>query len=103
MYLAPCFISDFIIIFSLKYIYIYIKNNIFLTYLLNISLSSCSETNWPKLATNKVEQGALLTAIFGCDDEEPTGDANAGDGKKCGNEACIDVNVVGCCKDIWAC
>lgn len=57
------------------------------TNLLKISLSSCSETNWPKLATNRVEQGALLTAMLGCEDEEPTGDAKAGEGKKCGNEA----------------
>lgn len=41
--------------------------------------------------------------MLGCDDEEPTGDANAGDGKKCGNEACIDVNVVGCGSDMGAC
>lgn len=30
------------------------------TYLLNKSLSSCSEENCPKLATNRVEQGELL-------------------------------------------
>ena len=29
------------------------------TYLAKISLSSCSDTNCPKLATNKVEHGAL--------------------------------------------
>lgn len=50
-----------------------------------------------------MEHGALLTAIFGCDDGDPTGDANAGDGKKCGSDACIDVKVVGCGKDIGAC
>lgn len=50
-----------------------------------------------------MEHGALLTAIFGCDEGDPTGDANAGDGKKCGSDACIDVKVVGCGKDIGAC
>ena len=71
---------------------------------MKISLSSCSETNCPRLATNRVEQGALLTAaILGWDDDEPTGDANAGDCKKCGSEACIDVNAVGCGMDICAC
>ena len=41
--------------------------------------------------------------MLGCDDEEPTGDANAGDGKKCGSDACIDVSVVGWGRDIGAC
>lgn len=68
-----------------------------------MSLSSCSDTNWPRLATNRVEHGALLTAMFGCDEGDPTGDANAGDGKKCGSDACIDVKVVGCGRDIGAC
>lgn len=49
-----------------------------------------------------MEQGALLTAMLGCDDDEPTGDANAGDGKKCGNDAWIDVKVVGCGNDMGA-
>lgn len=70
------------------------------TNLLNISFSSCSETNWPKLATNSVEHGALLTPSPGCDDDEPTGDAKAGLGKKCGNEAWIDVSAVGWGSDI---
>lgn len=52
------------------------------TYLLNISFSSCSETNWPKLATKSVEQGGLLTPKPGWEDDEPTGDARAGLGRK---------------------
>lgn len=32
------------------------------THLANISLSSCSDTNWPRLATNSVEQGALAAS-----------------------------------------
>lgn len=70
---------------------------------MKISLSSCSETNWPRLATKRVEQGALLTAMLGCEDDEPTGEARAGEGKKCGSEACSDVRVVGCGRDIDAC
>lgn len=67
----------------------------------NISLSSCSETNCPRLATKSVEQGGLFTPIPGWDDEEPTGDARAGLGKKCGNEAaCTEVRAVGCGRDI---
>lgn len=78
--------------------------------LLKISLSSCSETNCPRLATNKVLHGAVLTPIPGCDEGlEPTGDASAGEGKKCGNEAaCIAVSAAvgwgidsgGCRKEI---
>lgn len=69
---------------------------------MKISVSSCSETNCPRFATKRVEHGALLTAILGWDDDDPTGEARAGDGKKCGKDACIDVNVVGCGKDIGA-
>ncbi|KAL3278318.1 hypothetical protein HHI36_013649, partial [Cryptolaemus montrouzieri] len=72
----------------------------FNTYLAKISFSSCSDTNWPKLATKSVEQGGLLTPIPGWDDEDPTGEAKAGLGRKCGNEACIEVNAVGCGRDI---
>lgn len=78
---------------------LYVRNNIFSTrldtYLLNISFNSCSETNWPRLATNKVEHGAALMLTVGCDGGvDPTGDANAGDGKKCGNDAaCIAVKA----------
>lgn len=71
--------------------------------LLKISLSSCSDTNWPRLATKRVEQGALLTAMFGWDEGEPTGDASAGEGRKWGSDACIDVSVVGCGRDMGAC
>lgn len=71
--------------------------------LLKMSLSSCSDTNWPRFATNKVEQGALLTAMFGWDEGEPTGDASAGEGRKWGSDACIDVSVVGCGRDMGAC
>lgn len=76
--------------------------NQYSTNLLNISFSSCSDTNCPRFATKSVEQGALLTAILGCDDDDPTGDASAGEGKKCGNDAWIDVKVVGCGRDIGA-
>ena len=65
-------------------------------------MSSCSDTNWPRFATNRVEQGALLTAMFGCEEGEPTGDASAGEGRKWGSDACIDVSVVGCGRDIGA-
>lgn len=52
--------------------------------------------NCPRLATNRVEQGGLLTPMLGCDDDEPTGEAKAGLGKNCGNDAaCTDVNAVG--------
>lgn len=50
--------------------------------LLNMSFSSCSDTNWPRFATKRVEHCALLTAMFGCDEGDPTGDASAGDGRK---------------------
>lgn len=74
---------------------------IFLTNLPNISFNSCSETNCPRLATNSVEQGGLLTPIPGWDDDEPTGEAKAGLGRKCGNEAaCTEVRAVGCGSDI---
>ena len=59
--------------------------------------------NWPRLATKRVEQGALLTAMFGWDEGEPTGDASAGEGRKWGSDACIDVSVVGCGRDMGAC
>lgn len=61
-------------------------------YLLKISFSSCSDTNCPRLATKSVEQGGF----GGCDAAEPTGDAKPGDGKKCGNDAWMDVSAVGC-------
>lgn len=64
------------------------------------SFNSCSDTNWPKLATNNVEQGGLFTPNPGCEEEDPTGEAKAGLGKKCGNDAaCIEVSAVGCGKD----
>lgn len=70
------------------------------THLAKISLSSCSETNCPKFATKSVEQGGLLTPMPGCDDEEPTGEAKAGLGKKWGNDAaCTEVRAVGCGSD----
>lgn len=46
------------------------------SHLAKISLSSCSDTNCPKLATNKVEHGAFAAnGGFGCCDAplEPTG------------------------------
>lgn len=50
------------------------------------SLSSCSDTNCPKLATNSVEQGAFAAngGFDGCAGlfEEPTGLAKAGLDKK---------------------
>lgn len=56
------------------------------SYLAKISFSSCSETNWPKLATKSVEHGALaaIGGLGGCWEPpfEPTGLANAGLGKK---------------------
>lgn len=43
-----------------------------------------------------MEQGGLLTPMPGCEDDEPTGDAKAGLGKKCGNDAaCTEVRAVG--------
>lgn len=44
----------------------------------------------------------MLTAMFGWDEGEPTGDASAGEGKKWGSDACIDVSVVGCGRDMGA-
>jgi hypothetical protein len=74
------------------------------THLLKTSLSSCSDTNWPRLATNRVEQGALFNPTPGCDEDEPTGEASAGDGKKCGRDAWIDVRAaVGCGMDSGGC
>lgn len=47
-----------------------------------------------------MEQGGLLTPIPGCEDDEPTGDAKAGLGRKCGNDAaCTEVRAVGCGSD----
>lgn len=42
------------------YLLFYIRLRLYGSYLLNKSLSSCSEENWPRLATNRVEQGELL-------------------------------------------
>lgn len=67
-----------------KYGLVY-KNYWRIIYLAKISLSSCSETNWPRLATNNVEHGALAASGgFGCCDVpfELTGLAKAGEGKK---------------------
>lgn len=71
------------------------RNNVI--YLAKISLSSCSDTNWPKLATNNVEHGAFAAnGGFGCCDVplELTGLARAGEGKKWPGgrpaEICID-------------
>lgn len=44
-------------------------------YLPNKSFSSCSDTNWPRLATNSVEHGGVLQ--FEVDVVEPTGLAMA--------------------------
>lgn len=55
------------------------------THLANISFSSCSDTNCPRLATNNVEQGALAEIGWlggWVAPVEPTGLANAGLGKK---------------------
>lgn len=55
------------------------------TYLAKSSLSSCSETNCPRLATNSVEQGAFAArGGFGGWEPplEPTGLARAGLGRK---------------------
>lgn len=79
-------------------------------YLAKISFNSCSETNCPKLATNKVEHGALAAkGGFGCCDVpvEPTGLANAGLGKKWPGgkpaDTCICCGCIadGCCNVIW--
>jgi len=59
--------------------------DIFDTYLANISFSSCSDTNWPKFATNNVEHGALADIGWlggWVVPVEPTGLANAGLAKK---------------------
>ena len=75
-----------------------------LTNLANISFNSCSDTNWPKFATKSVEQGGLLTPKPGCEDDDPTGEAKAGLGRKCGKDAaCTEVRAVGCGKDIGGC
>lgn len=51
-----------------------------------------------------MEQGGLLTPIPGWEDEEPTGEAKAGLGRKCGNDAaCTEVRAVGCGSDIGGC
>lgn len=51
-----------------------------------------------------MEQGGLLTPSPGCEDEEPTGEAKAGLGRKCGNDAaCTEVRAVGCGSDIGGC
>ena len=71
------------------------------THLANISLSSCSDTNCPRLATNNVEHGALAASggLGGwVPPVEPTGLANAGLGKKwlAGKPAdtCIDAGCI---------
>lgn len=74
------------------------------TNLAKISLSSCSDTNWPKFATKSVEQGGLLTPNPGWEDDDPTGEAKAGLGRKCGKDAaCTEVRAVGCGNDIGGC
>lgn len=78
-------------------------------YLAKISLSSCSETNCPRLATNRVEHGAFAAnGGFGCcAPVEPTGLAKAGLGKKWPGgspaDTCIDCGCIadGCCNVIW--
>lgn len=78
-------------------------------YLAKISLSSCSDTNCPKLATNSVEHGAFAASGgFGCcAPVEPTGLAKAGLGKKWPGgkpaDTCIDCGCIadGCCNVIW--
>lgn len=79
-------------------------------YLAKISLSSCSETNCPKFATNSVEQGAFAASGgFGCcAPVDPTGLAKAGLGKKWpgGNPADTCIADCGCiadggCNVIW--
>lgn len=54
---------------------------IVVTDLLKISLSSCSDTNWPKLATKSVEHGAA-EGTGGIGAPTPAGDPNAGAGSK---------------------
>lgn len=61
---------------------------------------------WGRLATNNVEHGAALTVTPGWElDEDPTGEARVGDGKKWGSEVCIAVRAaVGWCgMDMWCC
>lgn len=53
----------------------------FATDLLNISLSSCSETNWPRLATKRVEQGAA-EGTGGMGGPTPAGEPRAGAGSR---------------------
>lgn len=105
------------------------NNRLASTDLLKISLSSCSDTNCPRLATKRVEQGALVpppppvalpppaaaaaaaataaaAAKPGCDDEEPTGLARAGLGRKWGRDPWMDVNAAaaaGCGIDNGGC
>lgn len=55
------------------------------SYLANSSFSSCSDTNWPRLATNSVEHGAFAArgGFGGCEPPvDPPGLAKAGLGKK---------------------
>lgn len=84
------------------------------SYLPKISLSSCSETNWPRLATKSVEHGPLAPLLHcagpllapGWEHVDPTGEARAGEGRKWGMEvACIELRAAvgwgiesGCCK-----
>lgn len=84
------------------------------SYLPKISLSSCSETNWPRLATKSVEHGPLEPLLHcagpllapGWEHVDPTGEARAGEGRKWGmEEACIELRAAvgwgiesGCCK-----
>lgn len=80
------------------------------SHLAKISFSSCSETNWPRLATNRVEQGALAASggLGGCGCcwlppvDDPTGLARAGLGKKWrgGIPACTCIEA-GCMAAGW--
>lgn len=48
-----------------------------------------------------MEQGGLLTPNPGWEDDDPTGEAKAGLGRKCGKDAaCTEVRAVGCGNDI---
>lgn len=48
-----------------------------------MSLISCSDTNWPRLATNRVEHG--LIPFIPCEGgDDPTGEGRAGEGRKWG-------------------
>lgn len=81
------------------------------SYLAKISFSSCSDTNWPRLATNSVEQGALAASggLGGwcCEPPEPTGLARVGLGKKwrVPADTCIVVGwmAAGWVIDMWGC